>query len=133
MAAGMLLRVVGLCFWLVFTLAGSSVAVSATAVTPAPAPGTGYDAVMVDARAAVAETDEAFVCATLDWWPPEKCDYGTCAWGLAGLLNLVLACLTPPPLPSPSVSVIVVGIKEHILFSNLFVFHEEVAKFQIGF
>jgi heparanase 1 len=107
MAAGLLLRVVGLCFWLVLSFRGSSVAVSATAVAPAPAPGTGCDAVMVDARAAVAETDEAFVCATLDWWPPEKCDYGTCAWGLAGLLNLVLACLTPPLLPSPSVSAIV--------------------------
>ncbi|KAK1621000.1 hypothetical protein QYE76_026517 [Lolium multiflorum] len=91
MAAGLLLRVVGLCFWLVLSFRGSSVAVSATAVAPAPAPGTGCDAVMVDARAAVAETDEAFVCATLDWWPPEKCDYGTCAWGLAGLLNLDLS------------------------------------------
>lgn len=43
----------------------------------------------VDARRAVAATGEDFVCATLDWWPPDKCDYGTCAWGRAGLLNLV--------------------------------------------
>ncbi|KAH9318142.1 hypothetical protein KI387_019911, partial [Taxus chinensis] len=37
---------------------------------------------------AIAHTDTDFVCATLDWWPPEKCDYGTCSWGKASLLNL---------------------------------------------
>ncbi|KQK19345.1 heparanase-like protein 3 [Brachypodium distachyon] len=47
--------------------------------------------VSVDARRAIASTDEDFVCATLDWWPPEKCDYGTCSWGHAGLLNLDLS------------------------------------------
>ncbi|KAM0904383.1 hypothetical protein ACQ4PT_018082 [Festuca glaucescens] len=93
MAAGLPTQVVGLCFWLVLSLAGSSAEVSTAAVAAAPAPAAGgsCEAVMVDARAAVAETDEAFVCATLDWWPPEKCDYGTCAWGLAGLLNLNLS------------------------------------------
>lgn len=43
----------------------------------------------VDGGRAVASTGEDFVCATLDWWPPDKCDYGTCAWGRASLLNLV--------------------------------------------
>ncbi|KAG0479693.1 hypothetical protein HPP92_010341 [Vanilla planifolia] len=46
--------------------------------------------VVVDGVAPIAATDEHFICATLDWWPPEKCDYGTCAWGLASLLNLDL-------------------------------------------
>lgn len=45
----------------------------------------------VDGRRAIAATGEDFICATLDWWPPDKCDYGTCAWGRAGLLNLVSA------------------------------------------
>ncbi|KAL6898049.1 hypothetical protein ACP4OV_006645 [Aristida adscensionis] len=48
-------------------------------------------AAAVDGRRAVAETGEDFVCATLDWWPPDKCDYGTCAWGRASLLNLDLS------------------------------------------
>ncbi|KAG0631490.1 hypothetical protein M758_1G257600 [Ceratodon purpureus] len=46
--------------------------------------------VEVDGSAVLATTDEAFLCATLDWWPPEKCDYGTCAWDHASLLNLDL-------------------------------------------
>nr|CAB3467234.1 unnamed protein product [Digitaria exilis] len=45
----------------------------------------------VDGRRAIASTAEDFICATLDWWPPDKCDYGTCAWGRAGLLNLDLS------------------------------------------
>ncbi|KAK7407412.1 hypothetical protein VNO78_09315 [Psophocarpus tetragonolobus] len=39
---------------------------------------------------AIATTDENFVCATLDWWPPNKCDYNQCPWGQAGILNLDL-------------------------------------------
>ncbi|KAL0538852.1 hypothetical protein IC582_023015 [Cucumis melo] len=37
----------------------------------------------------IAQTDDDFICATLDWWPPNKCDYGQCPWGLAGIPNLV--------------------------------------------
>ncbi|KAF7094054.1 hypothetical protein CFC21_096410 [Triticum aestivum] len=48
-------------------------------------------AVSVDGRRAIASTGEDFVCATLDWWPPDKCDYGTCSWGRASLLNLDLS------------------------------------------
>ncbi|CAN1170085.1 Heparanase-like protein 3 [Linum perenne] len=46
--------------------------------------------VVVDGRVAIGRTDEDFICATLDWWPPEKCDYGTCAWDHASLINLDL-------------------------------------------
>lgn len=47
----------------------------------------------VDGRYAIGTTDDDFVCATLDWWPPEKCDYGWCSWGRASLLNLVSSLL----------------------------------------
>ncbi|KAG6410452.1 hypothetical protein SASPL_128512 [Salvia splendens] len=46
--------------------------------------------VFIDGSVPIAKTDEDFICATLDWWPPEKCDYGTCSWGHASLLNLDL-------------------------------------------
>jgi heparanase 1 len=83
MAAGLLLKMVGFCVWALFWLAGSAtVSTSTTAFA-------GSEAVVVDARSAIAVTDDDFVCATLDWWPPEKCDYGTCSWGLDSLLNLV--------------------------------------------
>ncbi len=29
---------------------------------------------------AVASTGENYICATTDWWPPNKCDYGVCPW-----------------------------------------------------
>ncbi|KAK6242669.1 hypothetical protein SCA6_008058, partial [Theobroma cacao] len=38
----------------------------------------------------IARTDDNFVCATLDWWPTEKCNYNQCPWGKAGLFNLDL-------------------------------------------
>ena len=40
---------------------------------------------------AVAETRRDFICATLDWWPESKCDYGRCAWSGASVLNLDLS------------------------------------------
>lgn len=45
--------------------------------------------VFVDGKSAIGKIDNDFICATLDWWPPEKCDYGTCSWDHASLLNLV--------------------------------------------
>lgn len=38
----------------------------------------------------IGTTDDNFVCATIDWWPADKCDYDQCPWGKAGILNLVL-------------------------------------------
>lgn len=46
--------------------------------------------VFVKGVTSIAKTDDNFVCATLDWWPSEKCDYNQCPWGKAGLLNLDL-------------------------------------------
>ncbi|CAN1795751.1 Heparanase-like protein 1 [Linum perenne] len=45
--------------------------------------------VAVDGSAAVAETDENYVCATLDWWPHDKCDYHHCPWGNTSVENLL--------------------------------------------
>lgn len=45
--------------------------------------------VIVRGSATVAKTDDNFVCATLDWWPPEKCNYNQCPWGQSSILNLV--------------------------------------------
>ncbi|KAJ0980198.1 hypothetical protein J5N97_008453 [Dioscorea zingiberensis] len=45
---------------------------------------------IVRGSATIAETDDNFVCATLDWWPPEKCNYNQCPWGQASILNLDL-------------------------------------------
>lgn len=53
--------------------------------------------VTIDGKSAIGNIDDDFVCATLDWWPPEKCDYGRCSWGLASLLNLVFFSLFSLP------------------------------------
>ncbi|KAL2479553.1 Heparanase-like protein 3 [Abeliophyllum distichum] len=46
--------------------------------------------VFIDGKNPIASTSSNFICATLDWWPPEKCDYGTCSWANSSLLNLDL-------------------------------------------
>jgi heparanase len=67
MAAGVSLKMAGFCVvWALFWLAGSAtVSTSTTAFA-------GGEAVVMDARSVVAVTDNDFVCATLDWWLPEK-------------------------------------------------------------
>ncbi|CAK7326172.1 unnamed protein product [Dovyalis caffra] len=46
--------------------------------------------VFVKGVTSIAKTDDNFICATLDWWPSEKCDYNQCPWEKAGILNLDL-------------------------------------------
>ncbi|KAI4376881.1 hypothetical protein MLD38_014589 [Melastoma candidum] len=46
--------------------------------------------VFINGTVVIATTYEDFICATLDWWPPDKCDYGTCSWGSSTLLTLDL-------------------------------------------
>lgn len=45
--------------------------------------------VTVRAVTAIQETDGNLVCATIDWWPKEKCDYGWCPWYNSSIINLV--------------------------------------------
>eukprot|EP00257_Ricinus_communis_P003418 XP_002515478.2 heparanase-like protein 3 [Ricinus communis] len=69
-----------LCVWLVW-MGKSSVFVASQSVE-----GT----VFINGTASIGTTDNDFICATLDWWPTDKCDYGTCSWGRASFLNLDL-------------------------------------------
>ncbi|KAJ6837824.1 DExH-box ATP-dependent RNA helicase DExH10 [Iris pallida] len=45
--------------------------------------------IIVHGSALAAETNDEFVCATIDWWPPQKCNYNQCPWGKASVFNLV--------------------------------------------
>jgi heparanase len=45
--------------------------------------------VIVRVATAIQETDENLVCATIDWWPKDKCDYSWCPWYNSSILNLV--------------------------------------------
>ncbi|EPS63505.1 heparanase-like protein 1, partial [Genlisea aurea] len=45
----------------------------------------------IDTTAAIAETDSSYICVTLDWWPPDKCNYNRCPWGSSSVLNLNLS------------------------------------------
>ncbi|PPR84905.1 hypothetical protein GOBAR_AA35808 [Gossypium barbadense] len=46
--------------------------------------------VVIQGATSIGETDDNFVCVTLDWWPTKKCNYNQCPWGKAGVLNLDL-------------------------------------------
>lgn len=45
--------------------------------------------ILVQGIQAIAETDDNFICATIDWWPHDKCDYNNCPWGNSSAANLV--------------------------------------------
>ena len=47
-----------------------------------------FVSLVVNASAKIAETNENFICYTLDWRPPKKCDYGICGWVDASLPTL---------------------------------------------
>ncbi|XP_020151022.1 heparanase-like protein 2 [Aegilops tauschii subsp. strangulata] len=46
--------------------------------------------VSVRAVTAISHTDDDFICATLDWWPRDKCNYGMCPWHNSSIINLDL-------------------------------------------
>lgn len=76
MVVSRIVQLLGLCLWLLYTHSKSE---------DATVKGT----VIISGKSVIGNIDDDFVCATLDWWPPQKCDYGRCSWGLASLLNLV--------------------------------------------
>ncbi|KAJ9163557.1 hypothetical protein P3X46_023209 [Hevea brasiliensis] len=47
--------------------------------------------IVVDGTVTTAETDDNFICATLDWWPHDKCDYNQCPWHYSSVINLDLS------------------------------------------
>lgn len=48
-----------------------------------------HGSLLVNGAQAKAETGENFICATIDWWPHDKCDYDHCSWGYSSVVNLV--------------------------------------------
>jgi len=44
---------------------------------------------LVNGAQAKAETGDNFICATIDWWPHDKCNDGYCSWGPSSIVNLV--------------------------------------------
>lgn len=47
--------------------------------------------VVVDGGKPIAETSVNFICATIDWWPHDKCNYDQCPWGYSSIINLNLS------------------------------------------
>ncbi|XP_042991666.1 heparanase-like protein 3 isoform X2 [Carya illinoinensis] len=72
------------CFWLYWVIHTSYMSSKSTAGNTIE--GVAY----INGETSIGRIDDDFVCATLDWWPPEKCDYGRCSWGRASILNLDL-------------------------------------------
>ncbi|XP_057459795.1 heparanase-like protein 1 [Actinidia eriantha] len=50
-----------------------------------------YAVIVVNGTQAVAKTDANYVCATIDWWPHDKCNYNQCPWGYSSIINLDLS------------------------------------------
>ncbi|KAK5805265.1 hypothetical protein PVK06_032918 [Gossypium arboreum] len=49
-----------------------------------------YGTIVVDGTTSIAQTDDNFVCATIDWWPHDKCDYKQCPWHYTSAITLDL-------------------------------------------
>ncbi|XP_017973713.1 PREDICTED: heparanase-like protein 1 isoform X2 [Theobroma cacao] len=49
-----------------------------------------HGTIVVDGTTTVAQTDDNFICATIDWWPHDKCDYKQCPWHYTSAINLDL-------------------------------------------
>ncbi|TXG51684.1 hypothetical protein EZV62_024208 [Acer yangbiense] len=47
--------------------------------------------IIVDGTSTIATNDDKFICATIDWWPHDKCNYNQCPWGNSSAMNLDLS------------------------------------------
>ncbi|KAA8542512.1 hypothetical protein F0562_023664 [Nyssa sinensis] len=45
---------------------------------------------VVNGTEVITSTDDNFICATIDWWPHDKCNYNQCPWGSSSVKNLDL-------------------------------------------
>ncbi|XP_047339177.1 heparanase-like protein 1 [Impatiens glandulifera] len=50
--------------------------------------------IIINGTTPVSTTDENYICATIDWWPDDKCNYNQCPWGSSSVLNLDLSKAT---------------------------------------
>lgn len=49
-------------------------------------------AVVINTTMPIANTDTNYICATIDWWPHDKCNYDQCPWRhYSSVINLDLA------------------------------------------
>ncbi|KAA8541005.1 hypothetical protein F0562_024857 [Nyssa sinensis] len=46
--------------------------------------------IVVNGTEVVTNTDDNYICATVDWWPHDKCNYDQCPWGSTSVINLDL-------------------------------------------
>ncbi|KAL5746767.1 hypothetical protein ACOSP7_023738 [Xanthoceras sorbifolium] len=47
--------------------------------------------ITVDGTSTIATNDDNFICATIDWWPHDKCNYNQCPWGNTSAMSLDLS------------------------------------------
>ncbi|CAL5441834.1 unnamed protein product [Camellia sinensis] len=47
--------------------------------------------IVVNGTQAVTNTDPNYICATIDWWPHDKCNYNQCPWGYSSIINMDLS------------------------------------------
>ncbi|KAM7269724.1 hypothetical protein ACFE04_025221 [Oxalis oulophora] len=50
-----------------------------------------HTTLVVDGTQKVAQTDDNFLCATIDWWPHDKCNYDQCPWSYSSAINMDLS------------------------------------------
>ncbi|KAE9601771.1 putative glycosidase [Lupinus albus] len=80
------IRLLGWYSWIYYLVCFSFIVVNGERIGDATEKGF----VFIHGKSFIGKIDDDFVCATMDWWPPQKCDYGRCSWGLTSLLNLDL-------------------------------------------